>query len=67
MPVLRRHLCADSSLTLMVEVDDVYRRPIIMKRNCHNSPVILLPLRPVSLMHKNPQRRKINHGMGPIG
>ena len=30
-------------------------------------PVILLPLRPVSLMHKNPQRRKIFCGMHPVG
>ena len=25
--------------------------------------VILLPLRPASVMHKNPQRHKIIHGM----
>ena len=32
--------------------------------------VILLPLRPASLTHKNPhrgQRRKIIHGMSPVG
>ena len=29
--------------------------------------VILLPLRPASLTHKNPQRSKIIHGMRPIG
>ena len=29
--------------------------------------VILLPLRPASLTHKNLQRRKIIHGMRPIG
>ena len=29
--------------------------------------VILLPLGPVSLMHRNPQRRKIIHGMHPAG
>ena len=29
--------------------------------------VILLPLCPVSLTHKNPQRRKIIHGMHPVG
>ena len=29
--------------------------------------MILLPLRPASLTHKNPQRRKIIHGMHPIG
>ena len=29
--------------------------------------VILLPLRSTSLMHKNPQRCKINHGMCPMG
>ena len=28
--------------------------------------VILLPLRPASLMNKNPQRSKINHGMHPV-
>ena len=31
------------------------------------SPVILLPQRPASLTHKNPQRCKIIHGMRPIG
>ena len=30
-------------------------------------PVILLPLHPASLTHKNSQRRKIIHGMRPIG
>ena len=29
--------------------------------------MILLPLRPASLTHKNPQRRKIIHDMHPIG
>ena len=29
--------------------------------------VILLPLRPASLTHKNPQRRKIIHGTRPVG
>ena len=29
--------------------------------------VILLPLRPASLTHKNPQRCKIIHGMHPVG
>ena len=29
--------------------------------------VILLPLSPASLTHKNPQRRKIIHGMRPVG
>ena len=67
VPLLHRHLCADLGLILMFEVDDIYRTLIIMKKNCSNIPVILLPLRPVSLMHKNPQRCKINHGMGPIG
>ena len=28
---------------------------------------ILLPLRPASVMHKNPQRHKIIHGMRPVG
>ena len=31
------------------------------------APVILLPLRPASLTDKNPQRRKIIHGMRSIG
>ena len=29
--------------------------------------VILLPLRPASLTHKNPQGHKIIHGMRPVG
>ena len=29
--------------------------------------MILLPLRPASLTHKNPQIRKIIHGMRPVG
>ena len=29
--------------------------------------VILLPLRPASLTHKSPQRRKIIHCMRPVG
>ena len=29
--------------------------------------VILLPLRPASPMHKNPQRHKMIHGMRPVG
>ena len=29
--------------------------------------MILLPLHSASLMHKNPQRRKIIHGMRPVG
>ena len=29
--------------------------------------LILLPLRPVSLMYKNSQRRKIIYGMHPVG
>ena len=32
-----------------------------------SQPVILLPLRPASLTHKNPQRHKIIHGMHPVG
>ena len=31
------------------------------------SAVILLPLRPASLMHKNPQGHKLIHGMHPVG
>ena len=37
---------------------------------CHaepGAPVILLPLRPASLRCKNPQGRKIIHGMRPAG
>ena len=42
---------------------------IIILLNCQLSlnPVILLPLRPASLTHKNPQRHKIIHGMRPVG
>ena len=32
-----------------------------------SSAVTLLPLRPASLTHRNPQRRKIIHGMRPEG
>ena len=32
-----------------------------------NTAVILLPLRPASMTHKNPQRRKIIHGLRPVG
>ena len=32
-----------------------------------SKPVILLPLRPASQMHKNPQRRKMILGMCPVG
>ena len=43
----------------------------IRTKNCacynNKSSVILLPLRPASLTYKNPQRRKINHGMFPVG
>ena len=31
------------------------------------SDFVLLPLRPVFVTHKNPQRRKIIHGMRPVG
>ena len=31
------------------------------------TPVILFPLHPASLMHKNPQRHKIIHGIRPVG
>ena len=39
------------------------------KRSLHKprASVILSPLRPASLTHKNPQRRKIVHGMRPLG
>ena len=33
----------------------------------HHNHVILLPLRPASLMHKNPQRRTIVHDVHPVG
>ena len=45
-----------------------WRRPenlTLKKRLC--VVLRLLPLRPVSLTHKNPQRRKIIHGMRPLG
>ena len=32
-----------------------------------SQPVIFLPVCPASLTHKNPQRRKIIHGMHPAG
>ena len=32
VPVLHRHLFADLGLILMFEVDDIYRRLIIMKK-----------------------------------
>ena len=31
-----------------------------------SNPVILLPLHHACLTHKNPQRRKIIHGMRPV-
>ena len=39
----------------------------LLEDNPYYLPVILLPLCPVSLMHKNPQRYKIIHGIRPIG
>ena len=36
-------------------------------RLVNDSSVILLPLRPASLTHKNPKRLKIIHGMRPVG
>ena len=36
-------------------------------KRTHFPLVILLPLRPASLAHKNPQRRKLIHGMRPVG
>ena len=36
-------------------------------KQTHFPLVILLPLRPASPAHKNPQRRKIIHGMRPVG
>ena len=38
-----------------------------MKDHFVNSPVILLPLHPGSLTHKNSQRHEITCGMRPIG
>ena len=37
------------------------------KHDCHDASVILLPLCPVSLMHKKRQRGKIIHCMHPVG
>ena len=39
----------------------------LLEDNPYYLPVILLLLGPVSLMHKNPQRYKIIHGIHPIG
>ena len=39
----------------------------LLEDNPYYLPVILLLLGPVSLMHKNPQRYKIIHGIRPIG
>ena len=39
----------------------------LSKTKAHFPLVILLPLRPASLAHKNPQRRKLIHGMRPVG
>ena len=40
---------------------------IVTVNRCNRPPVILVALRPASLTHKNPQRRKIFHGMRPVG
>ena len=46
----------------------LYRLSLILVIHCRNveigtlTAVILLPLRPASLTHKNPQRHKIIHG-----
>ena len=40
---------------------------IVTVNRCHRPLVILVALRPASLTHKNPQRRKIFHGMRPVG
>ena len=37
------------------------------KNLCNRPLVILVALRPASLTHKNPQGRKIIHGMRPVG
>ena len=39
----------------------------LLEDNPYYLPVSLLPLGPVSLMHKNLQRYKIIHGIHPIG
>ena len=39
----------------------------VIPRLVNDSSVILLPLHPASLTHKNPQRRKIIHGMRSVG
>ena len=40
---------------------------IVTVNRCNRPPVILVALRPVSLTLKNPQTRKIFHGMRPVG
>ena len=40
---------------------------ILTKMRKPRASVILSPLRLASLTHKNPQRRKIVHGMSPLG
>ena len=40
---------------------------IVTVNRCNRPPVILVSLRPASLTHKNPQRRKIFHGTRPAG
>ena len=45
-----------------------YQYPHILLHSLNNhEAVILLPLRPASLTNKNSQRRKIIHGMHPVG
>ena len=39
----------------------------LYKTKVHFPLVILLPLRPASLAHKNPQRGKVIYGMRPVG
>ena len=43
------------------------RFPFFIYTKAASPSVILLPLRPVFLTHKNPQRRKIIHDMRPVG
>ena len=55
----------------MLPNDNTVAKPRIhSSQTSHNSAVravILLPLRPASLMHKKHQRRKVIHEMHPVG
>ena len=65
-----RHLPSPLPLPL-TSVSEFNQRSLnnvsVIPRLVKDSSVILLPLRPASLTHKNPQRRKIIRGMRPVG